>query len=142
MEVTARRALAKDRQIWERNRVPAVREWWFHRRRVLEEKTGRVEARAFTNLMYTDDGAFACVGIASCRNLLREWTDTCSEAGLIMAIPAKRQIGTMVVSVSGLQADMIIIWMTVSLGSIKYRSNAAEKVTIIQQLLRKLVALC
>ena len=95
MEVTQRRALVGDRQISYASRNPALQRWLRRRQRV-GERTGVPEDRRFFNLMYTDDALFGAVGIDATLNLLREWRGVTSEAGLIMAIPQKREIGTCV----------------------------------------------
>ena len=76
---------------------------WLRRRQRVGERTGVPEDRRFFNLMYTDDALFGAVGIDATLNLLREWRGVTSEAGLIMAIPKKREIGTCVGAPAGLQ---------------------------------------
>ena len=76
---------------------------WLRRRQRVGERTGVPEDRRFFNLMYTDDALFGAVGIDATLNLLREWRGVTSEAGLIMAIPKKREIVTCVGAPAGLQ---------------------------------------
>lgn len=95
MDITRDRALVADRQISGRSRSPLLQRW-LHRRRALSEKTHGSEDRRFFSHCYTDDALFGAVGIEATINLLRTWRGVTAEANLLMAIPKKREIGTMV----------------------------------------------
>ena len=93
VEVASRRALTGDRQIRMRSRNAHVHRW-MERRRALSKRTGRVEDRGFTMWCYTDDQIAGVVGAEATLHLLQVWTELVNEAGLWMAIPKKRQVGT------------------------------------------------
>ena len=93
IEVATRRALAGDRQIRHRSGNAHVRRW-LERRRALSKRTGRVEDRGFTLWCYTDDQIAGVVGAEATLHVLKVWTELVNEAGLWMAIPKKRQVGT------------------------------------------------
>ena len=95
-DVTSARALGADRQIRMASRRRAVHEW-MARRKALGAKTRRVEDRGYTLWVYTDDQIAGVVGVEATVSLLTTWLEVVQEAGLWMAIPKKRQIGTYVV---------------------------------------------
>ena len=95
LEVLQRRALDNDRRI-SIALGSAPLNAWRARRLALGEETGFPQDMRCTSLMYTDDGLFICVGEEATINYLREWRGITSEAGLLMAIPKKREIGTCV----------------------------------------------
>mgnify|MGYP002629316529 CR=1 FL=1 len=96
MEVHQRRALADDRRISYGHSSQRLRRL-LAKRRALGEKTGQPEDRRFTNHCYTDDCIFAAIGEAGTISSLRTWRSICREINLLMAIPKKREIGTMVI---------------------------------------------
>ena len=96
MEVHQRRALADDRRISYGHRSSRLRRL-LARRRALGERTGQPEDRRFTNHCYTDDCIFAVIGEEGTISALRTWRSICRELNLLMAIPKKREIGTMVI---------------------------------------------
>jgi len=67
---------------------------WIARRRTLSKLSGRQELRAFAAHMYTDDIRVSVVGIERTVRALRCWRSVTSDMNLVMAIAAKRQIGT------------------------------------------------
>ena len=93
VEVASRRALAGDRQIRLQGGNAHVHRW-MERRRALSKRTGRAEDRGYTMWCYTDDQIAGVVGAEATLHLLRVWTELVNEAGLWMAIPKKRQVGT------------------------------------------------
>ena len=74
---------------------PCVQEWLAHRR-ALALSTGRYEDMLLRAHIYTDDPLFICVGAARALRALRLWRTITSRYRLLMAIPQKRKIGTMV----------------------------------------------
>ena len=69
---------------------------WIRQRRLLSASTGTNQLRLYTAHMYTDDAAFAVVGIARLERLLQCWHRVTTAFGLRMAKPEKRQLGTQV----------------------------------------------
>ena len=71
-----------------------TRRAWIKAWRAHSARTGRNECRLGSALMYTDDPAVLVVGVERTVRLLRVWRWLTSRSGLIMAIAAKRAIGT------------------------------------------------
>lgn len=83
---------AQEDPILEADPRPSAQRWLEVRRRV-EARTGAHERRLYFILMYCDDNIVAVVGAARALRLLRLWKRLTQEAGLIMAIAAKRTLG-------------------------------------------------
>ncbi len=66
---------------------------WVQQRRALSRLTGRPELRLYTAHLYTDDIAVVVVGQARLIRALRCWEETTTAFGLVMAPPAKCQLG-------------------------------------------------
>jgi hypothetical protein len=69
---------------------------WVQERRALSQLTGRNELRLWTCHIYTDDPWWSCVGEDTMLTINRVWEWVTSNARLLMAIPAKQQLGTCV----------------------------------------------
>ena len=69
---------------------------WVEARTRLSQETGRDESRLWTCHCYTDDPWFACLGVGLMVTMLRVWHWVTASARLLMAIPAKQQLGTCV----------------------------------------------
>ena len=69
---------------------------WLRRRRQLGRSTGRLEDTLFRAHIYTDDPFFAVIGVNRTIRALRLWRDITTRFRFLMAIPAKRRVGTMV----------------------------------------------
>ena len=82
-----------------------VQQWLAHRRR-LSSTTGRAEAALFRAHIYTDDPIFIVVGVQRTLRALQLWRRITRRFRLIMAIPQKRRIGTMVKWLGFLPAPM------------------------------------
>ena len=67
---------------------------WLDQRRRLEERVGGHQRRLYSVHMFCDDNIIAVVGVQRTLRLLKEWRKLTTEAGLIMAIPEKRSLGT------------------------------------------------
>ena len=74
---------------------PCVHSWLAHRR-ALMQTTGRHEDMLLRAHIYTDDPIFIVVGAARALRALRLWRTITARYRLLMAIPQKRRIGTMV----------------------------------------------
>ena len=77
---------------------------WAEERRSLSHLTGRNELRLWSCHIYTDDPWWSCVGEDTMLTICRVWDWVTSNARLLMAIPAKQQLGT---CVSGL----VLSWL-------------------------------
>ena len=69
---------------------------WVARRRSLSQQTGRFEDTLFRVHIYTDDPIFIVVGAERTVRALRLWRAITTRFKLLMAVPQKRRIGTMV----------------------------------------------
>ena len=75
---------------------PECVQQWLRHRRALSATTGRAEDTLFRAHIYTDDPIFMVIGVARTVRALRLWRSITQRYNLIMAIPAKRRLGTMV----------------------------------------------
>ena len=71
---------------------PSVQRWLEERIKV-EAKTGAHERRLYFILMYCDDNIIAVVGVRRAMRLIALWRELTTDAGMIMAIAAKRSLG-------------------------------------------------
>ena len=69
---------------------------WVKERRSLSRLTGKNELRLWSCHIYTDDPWWSCVGEDTMLTICRVWEWVTSNARLLMAIPAKQQLGTCV----------------------------------------------
>ena len=72
---------------------PTYAEWRRRRERV-QQLHGGLQQRLYFAHCYTDDPIFGAVGVARALAALKAWRRVTLQAGLIMAIPEKRNIGT------------------------------------------------
>jgi hypothetical protein len=72
-----------------------VRQWIAQRRRLAAD-TGRFEDTLFRVHIYTDDPIFIVIGVDRTLRALRLWREITTRFRLLMAVPQKRRIGTMV----------------------------------------------
>jgi len=77
------------------NEPACVQRWLQHRRKVAAQ-TGRAEDTLFRAHIYTDDPLFMVIGVDRTLRALRLWRAVTQRFKLLMAIPEKRRIGTMV----------------------------------------------
>ena len=75
---------------------PECVQQWLRHRRALSATTGRAEDTLFRAHIYTDDPIFMVIGVARTVRALRLWRSITQRYNLIMAIPVKRRLGTMV----------------------------------------------
>ena len=93
----------------ERLKFPAL-EAWHASRLHLDDPSNQAQLATF--LIYTDDPVFAVVGASRMARALRVWTEMVQDLGLIMAIPAKRQIGSHVFWIgAGVLAPLAMAWV-------------------------------
>ena len=88
-----RRVDAVEDPLLEADQRPAA-QGWLRARRALENRVGGHQRRLYSVHMYCDDNVVAVVGVARALRVLKTWRTVTSEAGLIMAIPEKRSLGT------------------------------------------------
>ena len=72
---------------------PAMQQWLAERRK-LESRVGGHQRRLYTSLTYIDDNICAIVGVEQAIRAIKLRRQIEQEAGLIMAIPEKRMLGT------------------------------------------------
>ena len=82
-----------------------MQDWLTHRRR-LAATTHRYEDTLFRAHIYTDDPIFMIVGLRRTLRALCLWREITARYQLIMAIPQKRKIGTMVTWLGFLPSPM------------------------------------
>jgi hypothetical protein len=75
---------------------PACVQSWVRRRQALARLTGRREDTLFKAHIYTDDPIFLVIGAQRTLRALTLWRSITLRFNLLMAIPDKRRIGTMV----------------------------------------------
>ena len=70
---------------------------WLAARRLVEERVGGHQRRLYFIHTFCDDNIIGVVGVARAVRAVRVWRELVSSLRLIVAIPAKRQIGTWMV---------------------------------------------
>lgn len=91
--VFRRRMDAIEDPINEADPSPAIQAW-LAERRVLEKQVGGHQRRLYTSLTYCDDNVIGIVGVEPAVRAIKLRRDIEREAGLTMAIPQKRMLGT------------------------------------------------
>ena len=79
--------------LFEKDTRPAARDWLTARQK-LEARVGGHQRRLYSVHMYCDDNIIIVVGVQQAIRLLTVWRRLTNNAGLIMAIPEKRSLGT------------------------------------------------
>jgi hypothetical protein len=67
---------------------------WLSERRLLEQKVGGHQRRLYTSLTFCDDNIIGVIGVPQAIRAIKLRRSIERDAGLIMAIPEKRMLGT------------------------------------------------